>query len=175
MNGPCWYLLVDKVIGIQYRFLLLPANITPPLRFRGFDLFLFPKRSSTMRRLGTIVALYLIISPLASADQALSLTYSICNNIVGTLLSARWGPNANQCQWPTNGGMVSNSQNSPFKCISQACVNNCTASCQNCDQKICAAATITVDNSCTQLTSPLWITTVYTGGGPHCGPRGEGC
>jgi hypothetical protein len=122
-----------------------------------------------MRRAATMVALFLLISPMAFGDQALSLSASVCNTILGALLSARWGPNSNQCRYPYNGGMKSNSQAQPYQCINQTCMNNCQGSCGYCDSRICVAVTITMDSNCVNPTSPLWITYNYQGGG------GNGC
>lgn len=122
-----------------------------------------------MKRLAIIVAVFLLISPLASADQTLLLAYSNCYNIVGggATITARWGPNANNCQWPNNGQLAANTQSPPYVCTSQRCMNNCTfpPGCVNCNQRICAAASITVDNACSQPTSLLFTTFVYGGGG----------
>lgn len=122
-------------------------------------------RSPKMKRVVTIGVVFLLICPLAIGDQAVPLASSVCNNIQGALLSARWGPNVNNCQWPNNGGTVSYPRGAPFQCIGQACMNDCQGRCQDCNSKVCAATTITVDNSCSHVTSLLWITSYYSGGG----------
>jgi hypothetical protein len=127
-----------------------------------------------MRRVARTTTLLLFISllvPFANGDQSLPLTFSNCQALGGgASLGASWGPNVNHCLFAS-----SNTQSAPYHCLNQSSMNNCTGSCLNCNTKISVAANITMDNACISPTSLLWITTFYTGGGPHCGPRGEGC
>jgi len=121
-----------------------------------------------MRPLAAICALLLVailIIPSAVGDQALLLSNSNCYNLVpaGAQLTAVWGPNVNNCYKTANIGFPFEAGLPSFRCISQACMNNGT---RDCDVKICAAPSITMDNACT-VPSQLWIYTYYTGGGPR--------
>ena len=125
-----------------------------------------------------LTLLICILSIPARSDQTLYLAYHNCSPVTlgqaGSQLDAAW-ENAPQsiCRYPLT-GTASNWQPA-FQCLNYQCMNNCDVTgCQYCDRKICAAANITVDGSCSSPTSLLWITTQYTGGGGsggggHCG------
>jgi hypothetical protein len=116
-----------------------------------------------MRRLAAICVLLLLAHlavPSAIADQTLLLTASICRNSGKPPSSfvtvfADWGPNANNCRTSAQYGDYF-----PYRCTSESCISNGSIP-GSCDNKVCAAPSITMDNACTISTSPEWIVTWY--------------
>jgi hypothetical protein len=111
-----------------------------------------------LRLAGALLLLIILVIPPAVADQTLLLTYSTCHPLsTSAEVDATWGPNVNNCRKAAV-NIVSG-----FHCLNQSCMNNCNGKCQSCNQKVCAASSITMDNACVGATSPLWITTFYQG------------